>query len=357
MKVASIFSGIGAFEQALLKMDIKSEIIFACDNGERELDLSFEDINNQIDGLDHSEIKEYIDKLYKKTGKENFVMQSYLANYKIDHDRFYQDVRFLNATVYRNNIDVLVGGSPCQSFSISGKRGGLEDTRGTLFYDFARIVSEAQPKVFIYENVPGLLSHDKGKTWDTISNVFDDLNYDWDFEILNSKDYGIPQNRRRVFVIGYRKDLGEFPKFPKKIELENFAESFLEAEVKDKYFLKEKGFKWVTKPETLSKRVSINSDICRTQTANQQFNWCGDMIFIKNSEDFNYSGEGYIGRYKQDVGVVRKMTPRECLRLMGFSDKFKIVVPDTRLYRQSGNSMVVNVLENLLVDIIEKIGK
>ncbi len=86
-----------------------------------------------------------------------------------------------------------------------GKRLGLEDTRGTLFYDFARVVDECKPKVFIFENVKGLLSHDKGNTWKVMQNVFEDLGYDYYHQILNSKDYGIPQNRERVFVIGFRK--------------------------------------------------------------------------------------------------------------------------------------------------------
>lgn len=356
MKVGTIFSGIGAFEQALVKCKIKHEVIFACDNGERELDLEIDEIDALLNGKTDKEIKEYISYLYEQKGKKNFVKESYCANYKISSDSFFEDVRFFNGTAYQNKIDIIVGGSPCQSFSISGKRGGLEDTRGTLFYEYARIVGEVRPKVFIYENVPGLLSHDKGKTWEIVTNVFDDLGYNWKFDILNSRDYGIPQNRKRVFVVGFRKDLDFDFEFPQKIKLDTSVEDYLDKYIENKYYHGTKGFKWITSEKSLKKRVSINSSISRTQAANQQFNWCGDMRFerIENiRNDILEDQRIFKGYYRNEMGVARKLTPRECLRLMGFSDNFKIVVPDQQMYRQSGNSIVVNVLENIIMSIIE----
>ena len=133
-----------------------------------------------------------------------FVKESYFANYKINHENWYSDVMNIKGKKYKNQIDLLVGGSPCQSFSMVGKRKGFDDTRGTLFYEFARVVKESQPKVFIYENVKGLLNHDKGNTFETIKATFDELGYKYFYKLLNAKDYGMAQHRERIFVIGFK---------------------------------------------------------------------------------------------------------------------------------------------------------
>ncbi|MGV2683540.1 DNA (cytosine-5-)-methyltransferase [Clostridium perfringens] len=356
IKLATVFSGIGSIEWALKRLNILHEIVFACDSGERYLKEDFESINKDMEGLDHYQIKKYIDNIYDRTGKKNFVQESYMNNYEINPENFYQDIRFLDGTFYRGEVDLFVGGSPCQSFSISGYRAGLEDARGTLFYDYARLVKELQPKVFIYENVPGMLSHDKGNTFKIISEIFDSLGYDWRMDKLNSKDYGIPQNRTRLFIVGFRKDLNitNF-QFPKKIKLEKKVKDYLEENIDKKYFHGEKGFKWVTNEKNLKKRVSINAEISRTQAANQQFNWCGDMIFrpIELEKWAEDDERVHVGEFSGVRGVVRKLTPRECLRLMGYGDEFNIVVPDQQMYRQSGNSIVVNVLEEIVKEIVK----
>lgn len=356
IKVATVFSGIGAIEQALYKRNISHEIVFACDNGERYIEIDEEEIKIKLSEAENLlEEIQIVDQLYLRTGKINYVQKSYLENYKIKDNLFFQDARFLNGYNFQNKIDLFVGGSPCQSFSISGNHKGLEDTRGTLFYDYARLVKEISPKVFIYENVPGILSNDNGETWKIITEVFEKLGYHWHMEILNSKDFGIPQNRKRVFVVGFRKDLQiSYFSFPKGFELTTKTKDYLQKKVPTKYYHKEKGFKWVTNPKNLAKRVSINSDIIRTQAANQQYNWCGDMRF-ENLKEIDFDPDKtdvYISKFKSEKGVCRKLTPRECLRLMGFSDAFKIVVPDQKMYRQAGNSIVVNVLENILDNII-----
>ena len=223
-----------------------------------------------------------------------------------------------------------------------------------MFYEFARLVKEIQPKVFIYENVPGMLNHDNGKTWEVISSVFDQLEYKWRMFKLSAKDFGIPQNRTRIYVVAFRSDLNIMPPCDiPKIKLTKTMKDFLEKEVDYKYYHGEKGFKWITKPLSLKKRVSINSEISRTQAANQQFNWCGDMIFEKYNPSKKYPKKVFVGEYKNEKGVARKLTPRECLRLMGYDDDFKIVVPDQQMYRQSGNSIVVNVLEAIINEIIK----
>lgn len=354
IRIATVFSGIGSPEWALKRIGVNHKLIFACDNGERELKMTKEEIEQKMKSLSDKNKKYYIDNLYDKTGKVNYMQQSYIANYDIDNDHFYQDIRFLDGTKYKNQVDLFIGGSPCQSFSISGKRLGFEDTRGTLFYEYARLVKEIQPKVFIYENVPGMLNHDGGKTWKVISNVFDQLEYKWRMFKLSAKNYGIPQNRTRIYVVAIRNDLNILPPIEiPKIELKKTMKDFLEQEVDFKYYHGEKGFQWITKPLSLKKRVSINSEISRTQAANQQFNWCGDMVFEKYDPNKEYPKEVYVGEYKGEKGVARKLTPRECLRLMGYDDDFKIVVPDQQMYRQSGNSIVVNVLEAIIKELIK----
>lgn len=350
------------------------------------------------------EKKKLVDDLYNASSKKNYVYESYKANYKISDDHFHQDARFVDGNFYKNKVDLFVGGSPCQSFSMVGHRRGLDDTRGTLFYEYARLIKEIQPKVFIYENVKGLLSHDKGETWKTIQQVFDDLGYFWNTKIMNSKDYGIPQNRERIFVVGFRKDLQlEKPfEFPEKIPLTTTMQDFLTDNVSGKYYLNRKGVEFVTDKKNIQKRFTqINGEIQLCQKANQQFNWHGDFIFVEEergekevSEDLekyflSQKVEEYVmssgtknfyskpeidleiarpllttmhkmhragvDNYVTTSGRIRKLTPRESLRLMGFCDSFKIVVSDTQIYRQAGNSIVVNVLVHLLKSICESL--
>lgn len=353
---------------------------------------------------DYKEKKKYVDNLYKGKESSNFVKKSYLANYEIDEDDFHWNVSFLDATQYKDKVDLVVGGSPCQAFSLVGKRRGLKDTRGTLFYEFARTVKESQPKVFIYENVRALLSHDEGRTWNTIKAVFDELNYDFKFTTLNARDFGIPQNRERIFVVGFRKDLvlnRDF-EFPKPIKLDKTMKDFLIENVSGKYYLNKKGVDFVTSDKNITKRYTqIDGDIQLCQKKNQQFNWHGDFVFVeKNTEKektiqdlekyflsekvekyvLSSGTKGFYSKPEIDLdiarplvktmhkmhragvdnyvtteGRIRKLTPRECLRLMGFCDSFKIVVSDTQVYQQAGNSIVVDVLINIMHSIIKSL--
>lgn len=399
IKLATVFSGIGAIEHSLDRLGIPYDLVFASDNGEIELDETEAEIKSKIAGTDNKYAKEVVDQLYLHNGKTNFVQKSYFANYDIDESRFYQDVRFINGKEYYNKVDLFVGGSPCQSFSMVGKRGGFNDTRGTLFYDFARLVKEIKPKVFIYENVKGVLNHDNGNTWQIMKNVFNDLNYDWNYKVLNAKDYGVPQNRERIFVVGIRNDLihNKFI-FPKPVTLNTKMQDYLESNVSEKYYLGEKGINFVIDEKNLKKKYTqISGDIALCETKNQQFNWHGDFWFEpletkhgkRIPEKYYLSDKlvkyvmstgtkGFYSKPKIDLdiarpllssmakmhragvdnyvttyGRIRKLTPRECLRLMGFSDTFKIVVSDTQMYKQAGNSIVVDVLMRLVLSIIE----
>ncbi len=361
------------------------------------------EIHSKLDSMtSFDERKAYVDSLYKSKESQNQVRKSYLANYKLDERHFHWNVSFINGLEYKDQVDLFVGGSPCQSFSLVGKQRGLEDTRGTLFYEYARLVQEIRPKVFIYENVRAILSNDEGRTWETMSQVFTNLDYTWDYKILNAKDYGIPQNRERVFVVGFRNDLVLSKKFeyPNPIELTTTMKDFLLDNVSGKYYLPTKGVDFVTSDKNLTKRYTqIDGDIALCQKKNQQFNWHGDFVFEEENTEkektmqdlekyflsekvkkyvLSSGTKGFYSKPETDLdiarpllttmhkmhrsgvdnyvttsGRLRKLTPRECLRLMGFSDSFKIVVSDTAMYQQAGNSIVVDVLMNIMSKIIE----
>lgn len=361
------------------------------------------EIHKKLSAMDsYDERKAYVDSLYQGKADQNKVKQSYMANYSLEDRHFHWNVSFLDGTEYRDQVDLFVGGSPCQSFSLVGKQRGLEDTRGTLFYDYARLVKEIRPKVFIYENVKAILSNDNGRTWATMCQVFTDLDYTWDFKVLNARDYGIPQNRERVFVVGFRNDLalnGKF-EYPAPMELTSTMKDFLLDNVSGKYYLPAKGVDFVTSDKNLTKKYTqIDGDVALCQKKNQEFNWHGDFVFVEENTDQEKTMQDLekyflsekvtkyvlssgtknfyskpeidldvarpllttmhkmhragVDNYVTTSGRLRKLTPRECLRLMGFSDSFKIVVSDTSMYQQSGNSIVVDVLMNIVHKILE----
>lgn len=359
INIGTVFSGIGAPEQALIKMGFQPNILFACDNGEIEIPQSVEEINTKIRNMELDKTNEFVKGLYKATKKTNYVKQSYFANYDIQEKDWYEDIRFLDGSIYKNKIDLLVGGSPCQSFSIIGKRAGLEDVRGTLFYDYARLIKQIEPKAFVYENVPGMLVHDHGNTWKVIHSVFESLGYMISYSVLNAKDYGIPQDRKRLFVVGLKRKDIEFS-FPEKIPLQTEMKDYLEKDIEARHYLGKKGFEFVTNPKYRN-RARVNSKIIQTEKANQQFNWNGDFVFEplssieKRKNKAAILNRAYISNWNGQQGAIRQLTHRECLRLMGFSDTFKIVVPNVPAYRQAGNSIVVNVLEALFGQIFKAV--
>lgn len=358
----------------------------------------------QID--DYAEKKKYVDRLYSGKEAQNKVKASYMANYKVSEENFHWNVCFLDGKQYRDKVDLFAGGSPCQSFSLVGKQRGLEDTRGTLFYEYARLISEIKPKVFIYENVKAVMSNDDGRTWETMSEVFTQLNYTWKEMILNARDYGIPQNRERVFVVGFRNDLTLDQKFipPKPVELKKKMQSFLLDHVSGRYYLPKKGVAFVTNEKNLTKRYTqIDGEVQLCQKKNQQYNWHGDFVFEEENKDNEKTMEDLekyflsekvrkyvlstgtknfysrpeidldvarpllttmhkmhragVDNYVTTDGRLRKLTPRECLRLMGFCDSFKIVVSDTAAYQQAGNSIVVDVLINIMDSVLKSYPK
>lgn len=367
IRLATTFSGIGAIEFAFKRLHLNHEIVFACDNGDIEADFNAKEEFAKIKALKNSiEKNNYVHNLYKsKTKKTNFVEISYKGNYEIKDDNFFYDVRLLDGTDFKNKVDIYVGGSPCQSFSIAGARGGFEDTRGTLFYDYVRIVKETQPKVFIYENVYGILTHDKGKTWSIMQQVFSELGYYFKWQILDARNYGIPQGRRRLFVIGF-KDKKHFDnfEFPKEKKLLFTMQDFLldncsfgkfnakkdgsikieksHDEVNEKLFLSDLLIKYVMSPGTKNfyhEDVKIDLPIARAILSTQ-----------------GNSHRASVNNYVTTNGRIRALDPRESLRLMGFTDDFNIVVSKAQSYKQSGNSIVVDVLMEIMKCICTAMG-
>ncbi|MDY3216960.1 MAG: DNA (cytosine-5-)-methyltransferase [Sodaliphilus sp.] len=371
--LATVFSGIGSPEQALIRLGVPHKVLFACDNGERLIEVDYEAEMKHVKTLSTPQQKrEYVDKIYaSRTRQTNYVQQSYLANYEIEDNNFYQDVILLDGTDYKGKVNLFVGGSPCQSFSIAGARGGFEDTRGTLFFEYCRLVKEIQPEVFIYENVYGVLTHDKGKTWETMQNVFSELGYHYSWQILDARDFGIPQGRRRLFVVGFKsKECYERFSFPDKIKLEECPlptmQSMLEenmavgsmqsidgqlkainnqkGEPEERYYLSQKLVDYVLAPGTKNfMHYDAKTDLPIARA------------LVKNmGNTYRASVNNYVHtNTKAGKGRLRHLTMREVHRLMGYPDSYKIVVSKAQAYKQAGNSIVVDVMMNIEKQIIK----
>lgn len=259
--------------------------------------------------------------------------------------------------------DILVAGFPCQAFSIAGKRGGFDDTRGTLFFDVARILKEKKPKAFFLENVKGLINHDKGKTLKVILNTLrEDLDYYVpEPQIINAKDFGVPQNRERIFIVGFKKDfkVNEF-KYPNPLNKKVYINDIIEDKpVSVKYYL---STQYLNTLEEHKKRHEIKG------------NGFGYEI-ISNDSIANAIVVGGMGRERNLIidnrltdftpvthikGVVnrngiRRMTPREWARLQGFPDEFIIDVSDAQAYKQFGNSVAVPAVQATAKEVVKKI--
>lgn len=284
IKIGTDCSGIEAPIQALKKMKVKFSHEFACE----------------------------IDKHARESIK---------ANYK-------PKILFEDMTKKRKlpNIDMYVCGFPCQTFSMAGSRKGMADPRGTIFYDCLKVIKSKKPKIFILENVKGLLNHDKGKTFEIIMKCLKKLEiYNIYYKVLNTKDYGIPQNRERVFIIGLRKDKQkkEFS-FPKKKKMKKI-ESYIDKNAKHK----DEPLNFAKKSLTKTQGVFV------------------DLVWIKVVSHKSYSTYSPTLTCNTRLWCVPKKrfaTIKEMLSLQGFPKNFKQVVSNKQMTRQIGNSMSVNVL-------------
>lgn len=253
------------------------------------------------------------------------------------------------------DFDILCAGFPCQPFSIAGLRRGFEDSRGTLFFEVARILKEKQPKAFILENVKGLVSHDQGNTLQVIMNTLDELGYDAKYKIMNALDYGIPQNRERWYCVGFLKELKvDFKQvFPEKKELLFTIEDIIEKNKKGYEItpIAEKNIqihlpKFLEKNKTSDKNVILANEI-RPSKCSFRNNGIAPCLTAKMGTGGN--NVPVIVNYK------RKLTERECLTLMGFPENYKIKENNFQSYKQIGNSVIVPILTEIADNITKKL--
>lgn len=247
--------------------------------------------------------------------------------------------------------DILCAGFPCQPFSMAGLRLGFEDTRGTLFFEVARILKEKQPKAFILENVKGLTNHDSGKTLQVMINTIKEIGYDYKYEVLNARHYNVPQNRERWYCIGIKKDSGinidDFY-FPEPIELTTKLSDIIEQNIDTKDYIISETCKRNIETHIEKKSIKVN-----------EFTLAYDIRpsrchFVTG--DYSNCLTAKMGTGGSNVAVVieqnRKLTQRECLRLMGFPENYKIG-KGYQAYKQIGNSVAVPVIYELAKELVK----
>ena len=301
---------------------------------------------------------------------DKYARQTYKANFNTEGEAEWHDITTVTTGDIGElgTVDIICGGFPCQSFSVAGKRGGFEDARGTLFFEIARIAKQIQPRYLLLENVKGLLSHDEGNTFGTILNTLDELGYDCSWQVLNSKNFGVPQNRERVFIVGHSRRFPRREVFPVG---DSAQEDIPRAENTGIQIIHDKRQTGETR---------IYRDICPTVTrfwgagggnvpyvrdepklvggigeknfgkqyrqGNRVYDADALAMCLNAQPVGNAGGNSYL--YK--VGSrIRKLTPLECFRLQGFPDSHHdnakaVGVSDSQLYKQAGNAVTVNVV-------------
>jgi DNA (cytosine-5)-methyltransferase 1 len=311
IKVGSDFSGVGAFNQALKRLGIEYKELFACD----------------------------MDKYARSTFIHNYGEPEYYPT------NVYE--RYIPA----ESLDIYMTSPPCQAFSLAGKRLGKNDKRGILFFNSLEFIKVNKPRYFIFENVKGLLSDDNGNTFaewvallggksvngsPLIFSFEDSVPYHLYWSVLNAKDYGVPQNRERVFLIGIRDDRDNNFRFPKEERLTKSLKDVLEDDVDEKYFLSERMINYL---ESNSDKQKENGNGFKYNPTDG--NKIANSITTKagNRMDDDFIRNGY---------KIRRLTPRECFRLMDFPDTFTWTCSDSQAYKQAGNSIVVSVLAKII---------
>uniref|UniRef100_UPI004047A810 DNA cytosine methyltransferase n=1 Tax=Mariniflexile sp. TaxID=1979402 RepID=UPI004047A810 len=298
LKFIDLFCGIGgfrvAFEQACEENDIQPDCVFSSD----------------------------IDKYAQESYEENF------------GEKPFGDITKINENDIPDH-DILFGGFPCQPFSIIGQMKGLNDTRGTLFFDIARIIEAKKPKAFILENVKQLVGHDQGKTLKVIVQSLKDLGYHFQYSVLNALDYGLPQKRERVVIVGHREPI--MFTFPNPEKPYKSLNEILETKVDEKYFASD----FIQEKRKDKHQSSYYPSIWHE---NKSGNICSYpySCALRSGASHNYllvNGE-------------RRLTPREMFRLQGFPDWYKIVVSDAQAKKQAGNAVPVNMIKAVVQKLL-----
>ena len=291
MKVVSFFSGIGGLDKGFI--DAGYDVIWA----------------NDFD---------------------RYAVQTYKANY--DNEIVLGDINEISFEDIPD-CDVLIGGFPCQAFSMMGEQRGFNDARGTLFFRIAEVLKNKidkgkKPRLVVLENVRALRTHDSGRTFATIKRILEeDLGYKVYVDILNSAEYGVPQTRNRTYIVCFANEAAEFV-YPEKIALDSTLQDKLEHGVNSKYFLSEKILPTILSNGTGGYKAKSEIDLKIARPL------CATMAKMHRACQDNY--------VTQD-GKIRRLTPRECARLQGFPEDFVIPVSDSQAYKQFGNAVTVNV--------------
>ena len=277
---------------------------------------------------------------------DKYAVQTYQANY--NHHIELGDINLIPFDSIPD-FDILIGGFPCQPFSMMGAQRGFEDTRGTLFFRIAEILNNKienghRPRAIVLENVRSLRTHDNGRTFATIKRILEDMGYKFFANVLNSADYGIPQTRNRTYIVCFANQNAEFD-FPEPVNLDMTLQDLLEQNVDKKYFLSEKILPTILSNGTggYVGKSEIDLKIARPL--------CATMAKMHRACQDNYVTQN---------GHVRRLTPRECARLQGFDDDFIIPVSNSQAYKQFGNAVTVNVSDAVAREVrrtLENIGE
>ena len=399
LKVGSDFSGVGAFNQALTRLGVEYQEIFACD-------------------------------------MDKYARQTFIHNYG---EPKYYPTNVYDREIPSESLDIYMTSPPCQAFSLAGKRLGKDDKRGILFFNSYEFIQKNNPRFFIFENVKGLLSDDGGNTFQEWINMlggrsvnglpilfpYDNaLPYHLYWQVLNAKHHGVPQNRERVFLIGIRDDKDNNFRFPAEEHLSKKLKDVLEEEVDDKYFLSESAIKSIILNDDNIQKSKVNPEIANAlQTPGHSCGIYKGMNAVRvnsatskgyeeatEGDSINFSvpnsetrrgrvgkgvaqtldtgcNQGVMHKYQKEIeqslsqdictgidasyykgfGVrqgkcrqvvnnnhkIRRLTPRECFRLMDFPDTFTWDVSDSQAYKQAGNSIVVRVLEKIIKNLLQ----
>lgn len=387
IKVGSDFSGVGAFNQALMRLGIDYEEVFACD-------------------------------------MDKYARQTYIHNYG---EPKYYPTDVYEREIPEESLEIYMTSPPCQAFSLAGKRLGKDDKRGILFFNSHEFIKVNKPRFFIFENVKGLLSDDGGKTFSEWVNMLggksvngtvvmfpheDSVPYHLYWQVLNAKEHGVPQNRERVFIIGIRDDKDNSFRFPIEEKLSKKLKDVLEEVVDQKYFLSEKTISKlahhknaIIQNETPQNSATIHAGYYKMGGRDQQYlkiksntlkgyeeatekdsinfsvpnletrrgrvgkgvaqtldTGCNQGVLTPINATYRHAFDGFKGfdnmsptiKSSQGSGNqilinnIRRLTPRECFRLMDFPDTFTWICSDSQAYKQAGNSIVVNVLYKIL---------
>jgi DNA (cytosine-5)-methyltransferase 1 len=262
---------------------------------------------------------------------DKYAITTYISNFG-DH-AIHGDISQIE-TKHIPDHDILLAGFPCQPFSQAGLKKGFSDTRGTLFFDIERILIDKKPKAFLLENVRQLVGHDMGRTFQTILDHLADAGYQTFYKVLRARDFGVPQNRERVYIVGFTDPSIKF-EFPKPSTKQTRVGNILETEVAEKYTISDKLWQGHKRRKAENKLKGkgfgyglVNADSPYTNTISARYYKDGSEILIE-----------------QPNKNPRKLTPREASRLQGFPKKFKIPVSDVQAYKQFGNSVSVPVIE------------